>query len=69
MAKIPEEIANLVNEIGTVCYEKQPDDVIMALWLTLLAAIMAAEGCSIPEAVEHARDHLDQTIAAHSPRQ
>jgi hypothetical protein len=66
--EVPEDIKRLVRSIQTACRGELLDDVIEALWLTLLGAIIEAEGCSIPEAVESMRNDLNGMIAANSPR-
>ena len=66
--EVPEDIKRLVRSIQTACRGELLDDVIEALWLTLLGAIIEAEGCSIPEAVESMRNDLNGMIAANGPR-
>jgi len=67
--EIPEEVTRLIGEIETACHGKRPCDVITALGLIFISAIMAAEECSISEAVEHVRNDLNEVIARHSTRQ
>jgi hypothetical protein len=65
---VPEEVRSLIGEIETVCLESPSEDVINALWLMFIRAIMDAEECSALEAVEQVRNNLDKIIAIHSPR-
>jgi hypothetical protein len=67
--ELPAKVTSLVWEIGTICHKKQLDDVIPALRVMFIHAIMTAEGCSISEAVVHARNDLNEAIARHSTRQ
>jgi hypothetical protein len=66
--EIPKEVRSIINKITTACRKERLGDVIVALGLSLIGAIMAAEGCSISEAVEHARNDFNEVIAKHSPR-
>jgi hypothetical protein len=65
---IPEEILSIIDEIKTVCDEKRCGDVIAALGLALIGAIMTVEKCSTAEAIEHVRNDLNEIIAIHCSR-
>jgi hypothetical protein len=62
---VPGEIVRIADAIEAACHGKRPCEVTRALWIILLSSIMAEEGCSITEAVEHARDFCNKTIARH----
>jgi hypothetical protein len=65
---ISEEVLSIIEKIKPACRKKRTCDVIVALGLTLIAAIMVEEECSVAEAIEHMRNVLDAATATHSPR-
>ena len=60
-AAIPEEVASLMDKISDACDDDDGNHILVALWLSLLAALMAANECSPMEAMDHAQDLIKWT--------
>lgn len=46
----------LMDKIGKVCSGNPKEDVVTALWLTLLEVIMQTEGCTVEQAIKVTHD-------------
>ena len=52
-AELPEEVISLMGQIEDVCDDQTCGHIISALWLSLLAVLIATHECTPEEAIEH----------------